>query len=306
MNSIRISLSRHHQPLWVVTIRKCSFEQSSSRSLHTFCRKSSIRRQCIQLYQPFYNNYSTKSNKATTNLSDGNLIDEESITIHVAKDGSSSSSRRKQKQLEKENDDKEISGNGNKDMEGKYGKMKQALGKIFQFQEVMEGEDQPNSNNSNNSAPSTPTVNTNSNSSSNSKSKNNSWQKLTAQPNTYRVVKRPSLSKVNRLAHGLDRVLFSPGVHFLQDPRTKTFTFDPKIQKITHHEDFDYSTIPEYVPPSQDANLRAWASKLNKRYVGSTSTLTNLLSKFYIAISNGRGVDVSRFSKALLEEPEVS
>lgn len=39
------------------------------------------------------------------------------------------------------------------------------------------------------------------------------------------------------LKHGLDRVLFNPGVHFMTDPASGVFNFDPRLRFIPQLEE---------------------------------------------------------------------
>ena len=58
--------------------------------------------------------------------------------------------------------------------------------------------------------------------------------------------------KIPTLQHGLDRVLFNPGVFYLQDPRSRVFNFDPYLQTIMPIQDFDFDALHEYVTSSRD------------------------------------------------------
>ncbi|CAK7897257.1 putative mitochondrial translation system component Pet127p [[Candida] anglica] len=88
--------------------------------------------------------------------------------------------------------------------------------------------------------------------------------------------------KVPRLAHNLDRALFSPGVHFLQDPRTRVFNFPPYLKNIIKLEDFDFESISAFTASSKDKLLLAEAVKHGKQFFSSTSSMTGVLSQFYL------------------------
>ena len=86
---------------------------------------------------------------------------------------------------------------------------------------------------------------------------------------------------ISQLAHGLDRALFkyvdgvihsksssdqlnSPGVNWLQDPRSRIFNYDPWLQKIPSVRDFAFERLPGFVKSSRDeVRLRLHIS-LNK------------------------------------------
>lgn len=98
--------------------------------------------------------------------------------------------------------------------------------------------------------------------------------------------KRLNIRAVPRLAHRLDRVLFSPGFHFLQDPRTKIFNFTRYLEKIRPYEDFDRSKIPSFISASKDMTLLKEAIAQNKKFYSSTSSMTLSLIQFYLFLNN--------------------
>ena len=98
--------------------------------------------------------------------------------------------------------------------------------------------------------------------------------------------KKPAAEEIPRIAHGLDRVLFSPGVHFLQDPRTRIFNFTKYLEKIRPYDDFDSSKFPGFVTSSKDQALLLEAIKQNKTYYSSTSSMTLTLIQFYLLLNN--------------------
>jgi hypothetical protein len=103
--------------------------------------------------------------------------------------------------------------------------------------------------------------------------------------------------RVPRLQHGLDRVLFNQGVHQLQDRRSKVYNFDPYLQKIMPVTEFDYDALSAYKTSSQDKFLSEFAKKHDKKYVGSTSSMTSTLSHFHYLLSAWRKIDTSMFSR---------
>jgi Mitochondrial protein Pet127 len=106
-------------------------------------------------------------------------------------------------------------------------------------------------------------------------------------------VKQPSVPK---LSYGLDRVLFNPGVYRLQDSRTRVYNFDPYLEEIMPASEFDFDALAKYVTSSEDLKLLAIAKNTSKRYTGSTSSLTNLLSQFHFLLSAWREPNMSMLS----------
>lgn len=44
----------------------------------------------------------------------------------------------------------------------------------------------------------------------------------------------------------------SPGVHFLKDPRTNVYNFDPYLENVTQPDEFEFSLLNDFVPASKD------------------------------------------------------
>nr|POE56696.1 mrna degradation protein, mitochondrial [Quercus suber] len=103
---------------------------------------------------------------------------------------------------------------------------------------------------------------------------------------------------IPRLAYGLDRVLFNPGVYQLQDPHSRVYNFDAYLQKIMPVADFDFNALKEYKTSSQDSMLSDLAREHGKTYVGSTSSMTSTLSHFHFLLSNFRDLNLNMMSKA--------
>ncbi|KAN0062225.1 hypothetical protein ACQY0O_005406 [Thecaphora frezii] len=101
---------------------------------------------------------------------------------------------------------------------------------------------------------------------------------------------------VPALAHGLDRVLFNPGIYWLRDPRSGIYNFDPRIRDVLDVDLFDYEALTPYVTSSQDPELAKLTKKHQRRYCGSTSSMTGLLSQCYFHISGWRDPDTTGFS----------
>lgn len=121
-----------------------------------------------------------------------------------------------------------------------------------------------------------------------------------------RVVSSPPLASIPQLAHGLERVLFNPGIHFLRDQRTAVYNFDPFLRKIVQPEQFNFEQcVPPFVPPSEDARLRELAQDCRGiRYCSSTSSMSAAMSHLYFLISRMKPLNLSAFvSQAFVDEP---
>lgn len=109
--------------------------------------------------------------------------------------------------------------------------------------------------------------------------------------------------KVAQLAHGLDRVLFNPGIYWLRDPRSGIYNFDPRIKDILDVDLFDYAALPPYITSSKDPELAKLTQKHGKKFCGSTSSMTSLLSQCYFLISGWRDPDTTGFSSPFASMP---
>lgn len=103
---------------------------------------------------------------------------------------------------------------------------------------------------------------------------------------------------VPSLQYGLDRALFNPGVFQLQDPHSRVYNFDPYLQKIMPVVEFDFNALKEYKTSSQDTALRDLAKKHEKRYIGSTSSMTATLCHFHYLISAFRPLNLEMLSRS--------
>ncbi|KAF9454738.1 Pet127-domain-containing protein [Macrolepiota fuliginosa MF-IS2] len=101
---------------------------------------------------------------------------------------------------------------------------------------------------------------------------------------------------VAQLKHSLERVLFNPGVHWLQDPRSRVYNFDPYVQEIPAVTDFAFERVTRFTASSQDTELHTLAAQENKLFSGSTSSLTPILCHIYFLLSGDRFVDTSMLS----------
>ena len=107
---------------------------------------------------------------------------------------------------------------------------------------------------------------------------------------------------VPRLAHKLDRVLFNPGVYYLQDPRSHVYNFDPYLQHITPVKDFNFDALTQYMTSSRDPALEQLAREHKSRIIGSTSSMTGVLSQFHYFISRWRPVNLRKLSLAFAKK----
>ncbi|WYZ38801.1 hypothetical protein EsH8_III_000715 [Colletotrichum jinshuiense] len=110
-------------------------------------------------------------------------------------------------------------------------------------------------------------------------------------------VEIPDAPEVAKLAYGLDRVLFNPGVYHMQDPRSRVYNFDPYLANIMPINEFDFNALQKYVTSSKDNTLISLAAKLGKKYSGSTSSMTQMLSHFHYLLSAWRPVNAANLSR---------
>ncbi|KAJ1958837.1 hypothetical protein EC988_000056 [Linderina pennispora] len=132
---------------------------------------------------------------------------------------------------------------------------------------------------------------------------NNKWYRLNPESLTFTQTGTSHVHRVPKLAHGLERVLFSPGVHCLQDPHSHVYNFDPYIRNITQPAEFDYDKLTPYITSSKDQTLMQYARDRKKQFVGSTSSMTHVLSHLYFIVSAWKQPDVSCMSMAFNDMP---
>ncbi|KAI4116332.1 MAG: hypothetical protein LQ345_003229 [Seirophora villosa] len=107
---------------------------------------------------------------------------------------------------------------------------------------------------------------------------------------------------VPRLSYGLERVLFNPGVYHLQDPRSRVYNFDPYLQTIMPAKEFDFNALKEYITSSRDVALQDLAESYQKRYVGSSSSMTGVLAHFHFLLSQWRPINTKMLSREFPEQ----
>ncbi|KAG9315444.1 hypothetical protein JVU11DRAFT_3055 [Chiua virens] len=119
-----------------------------------------------------------------------------------------------------------------------------------------------------------------------------------------RDVESPSEHKpIAQLAHGLDRVLFNPGIYWLRDPRSRIYNFTPWLESIPSVTDFAFERVTGFVKSSMDNDLWKVAKQHKRPFAGSTSSLTGLLSHCYFLISGDKDVDTSLLSRGFSHQP---
>jgi hypothetical protein len=102
---------------------------------------------------------------------------------------------------------------------------------------------------------------------------------------------------VPTLSHGLDRVLFNPGVYHLQDPRSRVYNFDPYLEKIMPATEFDFDALGKYQTSSKDKGLINMAKSLDAKFTGSTSSMSGVLTHFHYLLSQWRRLNLKMLSK---------
>ncbi|KAI0446660.1 mitochondrial protein Pet127-domain-containing protein [Xylaria telfairii] len=107
---------------------------------------------------------------------------------------------------------------------------------------------------------------------------------------------------VPSLSYDLDRVLFNPGVYHLQEPRSRVYNFNPYLSEIMPVNEFDFNALKEYVTSSKDSTLISIAKEHEKKYTGSTSSMTSMLAHFHYLLSAWRDVNVSMLSRGFIPE----
>lgn len=120
-----------------------------------------------------------------------------------------------------------------------------------------------------------------------------------------KVVEPLRSMEVPQLAHGLDRVLFNPGVHWLRDVRSGIYNFEPRIRNLYDVDLFDYSALPPYQTSSKDVELAELVRRLSKRYSGSTSSMTALLSHIYFLVSAWKQPDLTGYTAGFASLPRT-
>ncbi|KIW96832.1 uncharacterized protein Z519_02223 [Cladophialophora bantiana CBS 173.52] len=109
-------------------------------------------------------------------------------------------------------------------------------------------------------------------------------------------------TNVPRLSHDLSRVLFNPGVYQLQDPRSRVWNFDPYLGTLMPASEFNYDALNKYITSSEDSHLREVALKHTKRYIGSTSSMSGVLSHFHFLLSAFRNLNLENLTRGFKDD----
>ncbi|KAJ1675827.1 hypothetical protein EV182_000482 [Spiromyces aspiralis] len=134
-------------------------------------------------------------------------------------------------------------------------------------------------------------------------SKQDKWHSINSRILPIKSIGKTPIHNTPRLAHGLDRVLFNPGVYYLKDPRTEVYNFDPFLEHITQPDEFDYDKLAPYITSSKDETLLNHARNLGKQFVGSTSSTTQIMAHLYYLISHWKPVDIATLSEPFIDMP---
>ncbi|KAF5630923.1 hypothetical protein F52700_7142 [Fusarium sp. NRRL 52700] len=117
-----------------------------------------------------------------------------------------------------------------------------------------------------------------------------------------KAVEEESRRSVPTLAYQLDKVLFNGGPYQLQDHRTRVYNFDPYLASIMPVDEFDFDALKEYVTSSKDSRLTDLCAKYKKKYCGSTSSMTTMLSQFHFLLSAWRPLSFRHLSRSFKVE----
>lgn len=83
----------------------------------------------------------------------------------------------------------------------------------------------------------------------------------------------------------------------MRDPRSRVYNFDPYLGQIMPVTEFDFNALKAYITSSKDETLRETAVKEKKKYVGSSSSMTSVLSHFHYLLSAWRPIDTRTVSQ---------
>lgn len=116
-----------------------------------------------------------------------------------------------------------------------------------------------------------------------------------------KAVPQPPLD-VPKLSYDLDRCLFKPGVYPMQDARSRVFNFDPYLATVMPTHEFDFTALKSFVSSSEDESLIAHAAENNRKYSGSTSSMSSMLSHFHYLLSAWRPINPAHTSRSFVPE----
>lgn len=114
-----------------------------------------------------------------------------------------------------------------------------------------------------------------------------------------------SASSAPALSYGLERVLFSPGVHWLKDTRTNVFNFDPFLRHFPSPEQFNFDAVPSFIPASKDTSLHRIASQEGCTFVTSTSSISQSMGSIYYVLTKMKPLNLDCLSQVFADEPRT-
>ena len=131
-----------------------------------------------------------------------------------------------------------------------------------------------------------------------------------------------SALKLSTVSRGLSSNCISPGVHWLQDPRSGVYNFTTWLESIPNVKDFAFDRITGFVSSSADEvyspltairlleltlhmpkqDLWKLARQEGRKFTGSTSSLSGMLSHVYFLLSGFKDVDTRSLSRHFQDE----
>jgi len=124
------------------------------------------------------------------------------------------------------------------------------------------------------------------------------WDRLPIDkiPWEYQDCPNPSGEQVDELAHGLANIVPLDGkiVPLARLPPEQRCD----LRLVAQLKDVDPDAVPTFIPPWKDARLRELALDRSCTFFSSTSSLTGLLSKCFLAIDQKKGVDLLGLTNA--------
>lgn len=130
-------------------------------------------------------------------------------------------------------------------------------------------------------------------------------QTLAAKDLVLSTVPTEVVQKLPQLSFDLSRVLFNPGVYHLQDPRSRVYNFDPYLEQLLPVSEFKFEELNPYQTSSEDDTLLQLAKDHGKRYVGSSSSMTSILSQFHFLLSSFRPLNFQNLTRGFAEGQNI-
>ncbi|TIA90056.1 hypothetical protein E3P99_01762 [Wallemia hederae] len=104
--------------------------------------------------------------------------------------------------------------------------------------------------------------------------------------------------RIPTLLPTLRRVLFQPSHPvWLRCPRTGVYSFPSHIEDIHPPEEFAFDRLPPYMTSSKDEELIQLTKKHKCRYLGSTSSMTAVLSHIHFLLTNWKPLNYESLSE---------